>query len=156
MQKLLHCTCGSKWTDGAYTALRVVTGLAFFYHGYDKVFVKGVSNVVPFFDSVGVPMANLLTYLVAYGELIGGLMLMVGLLTHWVAKLDVVIMLGAIGFVHFGAEGGWLWGYGADNGYEYPLLLLAASFFFMVHGSGRYSVDEQYLKKNPPVSASSY
>ena len=91
-------------------------------------------------------MANVAAYLVSYGELIGGLMIIVGLLTHWVSKVNVVIMLGAIGFVHFGVEGGWLWGYGAPGGYEYALLLLVVSIFFVVNGSGKYSVDDCLLK----------
>ncbi len=146
MKDLLHCTCGDAWKDNAYVALRVVTGLAFFYHGYDKVFVKGVENVIPFFNSVGIPFANITTYLVAYGELIGGAALMVGFLSHWVSKMNIVIMLGAIGFVHFGAVGGWFNGYGAEKGYEYPLLLLVVNVYIMTLGSGNMSVDA-YLKK---------
>jgi uncharacterized membrane protein YphA (DoxX/SURF4 family) len=28
-----------------------------------------------------------------------------------------------------------------DGGYEYPLLLLVVSLFFLVHGAGAYSMD---------------
>jgi putative oxidoreductase len=152
MHKLLHCNCGSKWQEEVFTALRVVTGLAFFFHGYDKVFVKGVSNVVPFFDSVGIPLAQITTYLVAYAELIGGLMLIVGFLTHWVSKVNILIVLGAIGFVHFGTEGGWFWGYGAPGGYEYQLLLLVVSIFFLAFGSGKYSVDDYLSNKETSLN----
>lgn len=141
MEKYLSCMCTEKYRDEAYLILRVVTGLAFFYHGYDKVFTKGVENIIPFFTSVGIPFATLSAYLVAYGELLGGLALMLGFLSHWVAKANVLIMLGAIGFVHWGAVGGWFNGYGAEGGYEYALLLLAASIFFMTSGSGKYSID---------------
>ncbi len=143
MNKIISCVCGEQWRDVGHTILRVVTGLAFFYHGYDKVFVKGVANIIPFFDSVGIPFATLSAYLVAYGELLGGLALIVGFMTHWVAKVNVLIMLGAIGFVHWGAEGGWFNGYGAQGGYEYQLLLLAVSIFFVTTGSGKYSIDEK-------------
>lgn len=138
----MHCACGDQWKEVTYAILRVVTGLAFFYHGYDKVFVKGVENVVPFFDQIGIPAASLVTYLVSYGELLGGVALIVGFLSHWVAKANVLIMLGAIGFVHWGATGGWFWGYGAEGGYEYQLLLLAVSVHMVAHGSGKYSVDK--------------
>ncbi|MFZ2252742.1 MAG: DoxX family protein [Minisyncoccia bacterium] len=141
MEKGLLCTCTEKYREEAYLILRVVTGLAFFYHGYDKVFTKGVENIIPFFNMVGIPFASICAYLVAYGELLGGLALMLGFLTHWVAKANVLIMLGAIGFVHWGAEGGWFNGYGAEGGYEYALLLLASSIFFMTSGSGKYSID---------------
>ncbi len=146
MNKMLSCTCADEWRDYAHTFLRVVTGLAFFYHGYQKVMVMGVEGVVGFFSGVGIPFAGLLAYLVSYGELLGGIALMVGFLTHWVSKANILIMLGAIGFVHWGVEGGWFNGYGAQGGYEYPLLLLAVSVFFMTAGSGKYSVDAKMKK----------
>lgn len=140
------CACSETWRHAGFLILRVVTGLAFFYHGYVKVFTMGVSNVGPFFASVGIPAPELMAFLVSYGELLGGLALILGFLTHWVAKINILIMLGAIGFVHWGAEGGWFNGYGADGGYEYQLLLLAASIFFLVAGSGKYSLDERCSK----------
>ncbi len=146
MEKLMNCVCADKWRDEAYLILRVVTGLAFFYHGYGKVFGMGLDATAGFFANVGIPLAGLMAFLVAYGELLGGLALMLGFLTHWVAKANVLIMLGAIGFVHFGAEGGWFNGYGADGGYEYPLLLLAVSMFFVASGSGKYSLDAKMKK----------
>lgn len=151
MKNLLGCTCAEKWKDEAYLMLRVVTGLAFFYHGYAKVFTMGLDNVVGFFGKVGIPFPTVCAYLVSYGELLGGIALMLGFLTHWVAKINVLIMLGAIGFVHWGAQGGWFNGYGADGGYEYQLLLLAVSVFFMTSGSGKYSLDARCKKDACPV-----
>jgi len=133
MKNFLSCACGGQWRDEGYLILRVVTGLAFFY------------------TNVGIPFAGLFAYLVSYGELLGGLALMLGFLTHWVAKINILIMLGAIGFVHWGTEGGWFNGYGADGGYEYQLLLLASSIFFMVTGSGKYSLDARCNKDACPV-----
>ncbi len=150
MKNLLHCACGENWREEGHLILRVVTGLAFFYHGYDKVFVKGLPAIVSLFDSVGIPAAKLCAYLVAYGELLGGIALMLGFLTHWVAKMDIFIIVGAIGFVHWGAAGGWFYGYGAPAGYEYQLLLLAASIFFMVTGAGKYSIDAKLREKDGP------
>jgi uncharacterized membrane protein YphA (DoxX/SURF4 family) len=148
MKNLLFCKCGDEWREHGFLLLRVVTGLAFFYHGFDKVFNTGVSNVGPAFASMGIPLANIVAYIVSYGELIGGLLLMLGLFTHWVTKLNIAIMIGAIGFVHWGAAGGWFFGYGAKGGYEYQLLLLAVSVFFLVAGPGRFSLDERRAAKS--------
>ena len=153
MKNLFGCGCAEKWRDEAYLMLRVVTGLAFFYHGYAKVVTMGLDNVVGFFEKVGIPFPTVCAYLVSYGELLGGLALMLGFLTHWVAKINVLIMLGAIGFVHWGAQGGWLNGYGADGGYEYQLLLLAVSLFFMTAGAGKYSLDARCKKTSCAVEA---
>ncbi len=141
MNKFLNCTCGEKGRDLAFLFLRVVTGLAFFTHGYAKVFTNGIDGVTGFFTNVGIPLAGLVAPLVAYGELLGGLALMLGFLSHWVAKAFTLIILGAIGFVHFEN------GYGAEGGYEYSLILLAASLFFVAYGSGKYSVDAK-LRSN--------
>lgn len=151
MHKVLDCHCADAWKEKAYLLLRVVVGLAFFFHGYQKVFIMGMEGVTGFFTSVGIPAAGLMAPLVAYGELLGGLALMLGLLTHWVAKLNILIMLGAIGFVHWGAVGGWFNGYGADGGYEYQLLLLAVNIYIMCVGSGRYSLDEKMKKTSSPT-----
>lgn len=146
MKDFMSCSCGTKWRNEGYLILRVVTGLAFFYHGYLKIFTMGVENVVLFFANVGIPFPGLVAYLVAYGELLGGIALILGFLTHWVAKMNILIMLGAIGFVHWGTKGGWFYGYGADGGYEYQLLLLGVSIFFFVSGSGKYSLDTHFRK----------
>ncbi len=141
MNKFLTCTCGEKGRDVAFLFLRVVTGLAFFTHGYAKVMEMGVENVAIFFGKAGIPLANLIAPLVAYGELLGGLALILGFLSHWVAKAFTIIILGAIWFVHLKN------GYSGEGGYEYPLILLAAAVFFVAFGSGKYSVDAQ-MKKN--------
>lgn len=136
------CRIGQKWHNEAYLVLRVVTGLIFFYHGYMKVSVMGMENVVGFFATIGIPFASLLAYIVAYGELIGGVALILGLCTHWVAKLNVLIMLGAIYFVHFtnGFDN-------AQGGYEFQLILLAVNLFIITAGAGVYSLDARQASR---------
>jgi putative oxidoreductase len=143
MKSLLHCTCADTWKDGLYAVLRVVTGLIFFVHGYSKVFGMGMDGVTGFFASAGIPLASLFALLVSYGELLGGLALIIGFLSHWVAKANVLIMLGAIWFVHL--QNGFSMG---DNGYEYALMLLAVNLYIMAAGSGKYSVDAHMKEKN--------
>ncbi len=135
MDKMLSCACGEKYREEAYAAVRIVTGLMFFMHGYGK-FNMGIETVTGFFEGAGVPLANIVAYVVTYGEIIGGVMLILGLYTHWVSKLNIIIILGAIYFVHLTN------GYGSANGgYEYPLLILAVTALILTHGAGRYSLD---------------
>lgn len=142
MHSLLHCTCGSKHKECVYVILRVVTGFIFFFHGYAKVFGMGMEQTAGFFASVGIPAAGFFAWVVAYGELIGGLMLMAGLLTHWVSKFNIGVMLGAIWFVHLAN------GFNAMNGgYEFQLLLLVVSVYLMVGGSGKWSLDKVVFKE---------
>lgn len=139
----INCTCGAGWREWGHLFLRVVTGAVFAYHGYDKVFNMGIEKVSGFFAQAGIPLANIAAPLVAYGELIGGILLILGLLTHWVAKMDIIIILGAIGFVH------WANGFSlANGGYEYALLLLAASVYFLMDGGGKYSLDRKFFHRS--------
>lgn len=135
------CNTAQKYRSELYVALRVMVGLIFFYHGYQKVFVMGTEAVTGFFASIGIPMASLLAPLVSYGELLGGIALILGLFTHWVAKLNVVIMLGAIFYVHL-ANGF------AD--YEFQLLLIIANLFIAATGAGMYSLDRKRALKAVP------
>jgi putative oxidoreductase len=142
MKNLLCCSCGDKYRDEAILILRVVTGLLFVYHGYVKIFVMGMMGTAGFFSKVGIPAPEAMAYLVAYGELLGGIALILGVLTHWVAKLNILIMLGAIYFVHLAN------GYdGSKGGYEYQLLILAVSIFFAAYGPGKYNL-EKCIKRN--------
>lgn len=133
------CNWGQKYRNEAYVALRVMVGLIFAYHGYLKIFGQnGIDGVIEFFGNVGIPLANIAAPLVAYGELLGGIALILGLFTHWVAKLNIIIMLGAIYFVHF--ANGYL-------DYEFQLLILIANLFIATTGAGLYSLDAHLAKK---------
>lgn len=139
----MNCSCGNKMGDEAFLLLRVVTGFSFLYHGWSKVFGEmGVAGFAGMLDGLGVPAATLVSYLVAYGELLGGAALILGFLTHWVSKMYVVIMLGAIFLVHFQN------GYNTMvGGYEYQLLLLVLGLFFLANGAGKYSLDNHFKSK---------
>lgn len=147
METICACTCGRNWQNEAYAAFRVITGLLFLVHGYEKIFVMGMDQLTGFFASVGIPFAGIAAPLVAYGEFLGGIALILGLFTHWVAKLNIIIMLGAIYFVHLTN------GYGmANGGYEYQLLILAANVLIVTMGAGIYSLDS-YLHKKKMISS---
>ncbi|MCK9907190.1 DoxX family protein, partial [Frankia sp. Cpl3] len=73
--------------------LRVVLGLIFFAHGLAKL-QTGLGQVAVWFESVGLPAA--LAYVVAYVELAGGVAMMIGFATRYVAGIFALLMLGAI------------------------------------------------------------
>lgn len=56
--------------------IRVVLGITFAIHGYDK-FHSGIDNTAQWFASIGLP--QFLTYVVALLELVGGILLTLGL-----------------------------------------------------------------------------
>lgn len=116
--------------------LRVVVGVVFLVHGYQKLFQMGIPGVTGFFTQIGAPLPQLTAPLVSVLEFGGGLALILGLLTPVVAALLAADMLGAMLLVHlpngFNA---------ADGGYEFVLTLLGASLALALTGPGAYALD---------------
>src|SRR4029079_3412535 len=87
-------------TQIALTLLRVVLGIVFLMHGYQKWFVMGIPGVTGFFTSVGAPMPGISAYVLATLELVGGIALILGLFTRIVAIPLMLDVAGAIILVH--------------------------------------------------------
>src|SRR6185437_433573 len=84
----------------------------------------------------GIDPALMLAYVVIFLETVGGVCLIVGLLTRFFAAALAIEMLIALLFVHMPK------GYAAGvGGYEYVLLIGAVCFVFAIRGGGPYSVD---------------
>lgn len=117
--------------DFGVLLMRVAIGLVFLTHGWQKV--GNMEQTIGFFGSIGIPA--FLTYIVAYGEVIGGLLLIVGFFTRYAGIFLAVLMVYAVFFVHFKN------GYSlANGGYEYALTLLLGALALAMTGSGKYSV----------------
>lgn len=116
--------------------LRVVFGVVFLMHGYQKLFQMGIPGVSGFFTQSGAPLPQLTAPLVSVLEFGGGLALILGLLTPVVAALLAADMLGAILLLHL--PNGF---YAADGGYEYVLTLFGASLALALTGPGAYALD---------------
>ncbi|MBA3416758.1 MAG: DoxX family protein [Chloroflexia bacterium] len=116
--------------------IRVVVGLAFFMHGYQKLFQQGVDGVGGFFGSLGVPAPGFFALVVSLLETFGGLALIVGLLTRVVGVLLAVDMLVALLLVH--RPNGFFVG---DGGIELVLVLGAAALALALTGPGPLSLD---------------
>ena len=110
--------------------LRLVLGLGFAIHGYEK-FRGGIENTANWFDSIGLP--GILAYGVALLEVMGGLALMAGLATRLLAAFYVIVMLVAIFKVNLVA--------GFIGGYELELTYLTISLVLFISGGGLYSMD---------------
>lgn len=118
------------------TALRVVTGIVFMGHGWPKF--QGLDGTAEFLASKSIPMANAMAPLVASVELIGGAMLVLGLFTRIISALQAFTMLVAVLLVHFSN------GMFGQGGYQWALLLLAASVCTMLEGGGKASLDSKF------------
>lgn len=127
---------GASFRLWGLTVLRVVIGVIFLMHGWQKLTVFGVKGVTGMFANLGIPLPNVFAIIVIAVELGGGAMLIIGLATRWVALLNAIDMVVAILLVHLRN------GFFSPKGIEHPLSLLAATLCLVLAGAGAGSVDE--------------
>jgi len=138
--KWLNCKCFDKGCDWAPLVLRLAAGTVFIAHGWQKYGV--MSAFGDFLGSMSVPLPEVFAAVVIAVEIIGGAALIVGLFTHWAAKLLAIDMLVAFFLVH-ATNGVFV----QNNGFELVLLLFAVSVALMTVGSGKWSLDAMWGKK---------
>jgi putative oxidoreductase len=126
--------------DYAPLVLRVVTGLIFAVHGWQKL-QGGLPQVTGLVASLGFPMPEVFAILLIAAELGGGILLILGLLTRLAAKFTGIVALVALVLVHY--PNGFSM---STGGYEYILLLLAASVSLVLSGGGKWSLDRAIWK----------
>lgn len=112
------------------TALRVVVGLAFFSHGASKTFgwfgADGTAELMTRFGAAGVI------------ETVAGLLLIVGLFTHWAAFIASGEMAVAYFWIHLGSNDSvWWW----QNRGELVMIFCFVWLLFAVWGAGPWSID---------------
>ena len=81
---------------------RVLLGVILIAHGWDKFQITGLEGVSGFFASLGIPAAGVVAPLVGAIELIGGIMIILGVFTRYVSAGIYVTnggweLVGAIG-----------------------------------------------------------
>ena len=120
--------------------VRVLFGAAIAAHGAQKLFGTfggyGLKGTGGFFETLGFRPGVLFAALAGLGELAGGLLLALGLLTPVGAAAVLAAMIVAMVSVHLKN------GFFADkNGIEIPFLYAAAALGVFVTGGGAYSLD---------------
>lgn len=122
--------------DAALFLLRLVLGVIFIAHGWDKAFGTGIDATTDQWESLHIPQPTLSAWVVSLVEMLGGAMVVLGLLTPAAAGILALDMVAAFYFVHLG-HGLFV----ADGGGELVLVLCAACVILVVFGSGRASLD---------------
>ncbi|ANE48620.1 oxidoreductase [Paenibacillus swuensis] len=120
--------------------IRVVVGLLFVGHGAQKLLGwfggYGLKGTAGWLDSIGMKPGMTMAIMAGASEMLGGLLLAVGLFTWVGAALIVITMVVSIAKVH-GSNGLWV----TQNGYEYNLVLIVVAIGVAMIGAGEFSLD---------------
>jgi putative oxidoreductase len=121
--------------------LRAALAAVFIYHGLEKVH-PDTGYGLRWAETMGSAAPPVLTsapplqILVAWGELLGGVAVALGILTRWAALGLLIIMCGAI-FTYSGHHGFSAVG----QGYEYNFVLILVCAALILAGPGTFSLD---------------
>jgi putative oxidoreductase len=133
MKKL--CITNAGWT---ISLLRLFLAWIFIKVGLGKAFGlfggPGIEGFTGYLTNLEFPFPVIFAYLVAWLELIAGIMFLLGLGTRLASLPILVIMIVAIVKVH-------------PTDFNYPALALIGSLILMEMGSGKLSVDGLLAKK---------
>jgi len=127
--------------------LRLGLGAMFLAHGLMKLTVFTLPGTAQFFASVGFP--GWLAYPVTFAEIGGGLLLLSGLATRWVAAALVPVLIGAA-TVHLG--NGWVFS-APNGGWEYPVFLVLLAIVQVLLGPGAYALRLPSARRHSPAAA---
>ena len=121
--------------------LRISLGVMYLTHSLVlKVGTFGMAGTVQFFESIGLP--GWTAWATVLAEAIGGILLIVGLGSRYVALALTPILIGAV-WVHAG--NGWV--FSAQNGgWEYPLYLVILSVVQALLGDGAFALASRRIR----------
>lgn len=114
--------------------LRLVAGGVFLDSGYRKAFQMGIGGLAGLFGAMHLPLPLASAMLVTAVELLGGIALLLGLFTRWMAALLAIDMLMAVLVVYFEPTF-------FKAGIELPLTLFAVCIALALSGPGAVSLD---------------
>jgi putative oxidoreductase len=122
-------------SDYAALLLRVSLGIMYIAHSVVlKWMTFTLAGTAQYFESLGLPGA--LAYATFFAEFVGGVLLVLGVQSRWVALSLLPILFGAT-WVHIG--NGWVFS-AEGGGWEYPLYLIVLSVAQALLGDGAYAL----------------
>lgn len=127
-----------KLTNIGLLIMRVMIGLMFATHGYQKIFGGRMEGFTGAVESMGFPAPALFAYAAALSELVGGVLIALGLGTRIMAIFAAVTMFVAAFVAH------------AQDPFdvkEKALVFLAFFIGLVFTGAGQYSLDAVIAKK---------
>ncbi len=113
--------------------LRITAGFIFIYFGYTKIW-KERERRVSFFNKIGFGNGSIFFWIISLAELIGGILLVLGVFTQATAIMLSFIILGAI-YTKIRQPDL------LDNSLEFFILLFAVLLSLLFLGAGFWAID---------------
>ncbi len=120
--------------------LRVMAGIVMAAHGWQKLQGGPANFGSQALANLGVPLPVFMGYVVTFVEFIGGILLIVGLISRVAALILAIEMVFTTLLVKINV--GFIAPPGSGAGAELDLILLAAFLTILLVGPGRLSLDE--------------
>lgn len=119
---------------------RIILGGVLIAHGLQKLNTWGPDQTASNFDQMEVPMPEISAQIATWVELVGGILIVLGLLVRFVGPIIFIQMLGAAIFAHrshgiFVGDGGW----------ELVGVIGAAGLLLAASGAGAFSLDHLFM-----------
>lgn len=129
----------STGADAAILFLRVIIGVLFVGHGTGKLFgwfnQSGIKGTEGFFTSIGYEPAHAFAIADGVGELVVGVLLIVGFLIPLASAYLIGEMINAAWVKS--PKGFWI----SSDGYEYEVVLIILAIAIVIAGTGAYAID---------------
>lgn len=127
------------WQNTGLALVRVILGLFLVYHGWE-VFNAGKMTEYLAWDIFKTSASSaFMVYTGKVAELVGGVLLSVGLLT----RVSAIMIIGTMGYIAFFVGSGKIW---YQDQHPFLFVLLATIFFFT--GPGKWSLDYLFFGGN--------
>jgi putative oxidoreductase len=123
-------------SDLAYLVVRVSVGLLLLPHGWAKI-NTGPAGIMAYMSRLGLEPSALFTSVAFFNEIIGAILIALGLFTRPAAALLVIQFIVLTVLVHIPR------GYMVAGGVEFPLLWLLMLIAVLLRGGGPWSLDRK-------------
>jgi len=129
-----------KLRDTGLLFLRLALAYGFYTPAMSKW--ADIGAIADWFGSMGMPFPTLNAYMAATTEIVGVVLLVLGLMVRVISLPLIVVMIVAIATVHLphGFEAG-------NNGFEIPLYYILMLIVLATHGGGKYGIDRLWTGK---------
>ncbi len=129
----------STYKTWATVPIRIALGMIFIAHGAQKVFGAFGGSGLGKFIATAAPLGLWPSWLwmgsAAFAELIGGVLVLLGLFTRIGAAAISAVMIVVIAGIHWGNF------FVQDRGIEFPFAMLCMAIMLLYTGGGKLSVD---------------